>query len=231
MVTLIRTLKRIITSPPPPSKNKPNESKTKRISTPTNNEQQNESSKTQAAPIVHRHRPQNHFSDLAYHNSQVQKTKAATDAVEMSKKRDSSALSNQKAFAFAADTRDETSASMDSDERNTQSDRKRKSSSTYMELPPKKDAHLMGVLIKSSKVECVSGMGQHGQRRNAANGGVCLKHGAQKRLCRMEGCMNGVKNGGVCFMHGAHKRLCRMEGCMNGVIKGGVCIRHGAYRL
>jgi len=26
----------------------------------------------------------------------------------------------------------------------------------------------MDVLIKSSKVECVSGMGQHGQRRNAA---------------------------------------------------------------
>ncbi|KAK1744079.1 hypothetical protein QTG54_005676 [Skeletonema marinoi] len=154
----------------------------------------------------------------------------------MSKKRDSSALSNQKAFAFAADTRDETSASMDSDERNTQSDRKRKPSSTYMELPPKKDAHLMGVLIKSSKVEhgatwtkkkCSS----EGCSNFAKNGGVCLKHGAQKRLCRMEGCMNGVKNGGVCFMHGAHKRLCRMEGCMNGVIKGGVCIRHGAYRL
>ena len=162
MVTLIRTLKRIITSPPPPSKNKPNESsKTKRISTPT--KRQHESLMTQAAPIVHRPRPQNNFADLAYHNSQVQKTKAAvTDAVEMNKKE-----LNQKAFAFAAATRDETSASMDSDERNTLSDRKRKSSSTYMELPPKKDAHLMDVLIKSSEVECVSGMGQHGQRRNA----------------------------------------------------------------
>ena len=92
----------------------------------------------------------------------MQKTKAAvTDAVEMNKKE-----LNQKAFAAA--TRDETSVSMDSDERNTLSDRKRKSSSTYMELPPKKDAHLMDVLIKSSEVECVSGMGQHGQRRNAA---------------------------------------------------------------
>eukprot|EP00984_Skeletonema_dohrnii_P021544 scaffold10796_cov102-Skeletonema_dohrnii-CCMP3373.AAC.1 len=71
MVTLIRTLKRIITSPP--SKNKPNESsKTKRISTPTNNnKQQNESSKTQAAPIVHRHRPQpqNIFSDFVPEDS------------------------------------------------------------------------------------------------------------------------------------------------------------------
>ena len=220
MVTLIRTLKRIITSPPPPSKNKPNESKTKRISTPTNNEQQNESSKTQAAPIVHRPRPQNNFSDLAYHNSQVQKTKAATDAVEMSKKRDSSASSNQKAFAFAADTRDETSASMDSDERNTFFDRKRKSPSTYMELPPKKVAY--------RKKICSS----DGCTNQVIRSGVCIRHGATwtKKKCSSEGCSNFAMNGGVCIMHGAQKRLCRMEGCMNGVMKGGVCVRHGAKK-
>ena len=218
MVTLIRTLKRIITSPP--SKNKPNESsKTKRISTSTNNnKQQNESSKTKAAPIVHRHRPQpqNIFSDFVYHNSQVRKTKAAVTDVEMNKKeRDSSASSNQKAFAFAADTRDETSVSMDSDERNTLSDRKRKSSSTCMELPPKK--------------RCSS----DGCTNQVVKSGVCIRHGATwtKKKCSREGCSNFAMNGGVCIMHGARKRLCRMEGCMNGVIKGGVCYRHGAYRL
>eukprot|EP00984_Skeletonema_dohrnii_P000266 scaffold86_cov98-Skeletonema_dohrnii-CCMP3373.AAC.3 len=196
MVTLIRTLKRIITSPP--SKNKPNE----------------------AAPIVHRPRPQNHVVDVVYHNSQVQKTKAAvTDAVEMNKKEsDSSASSNQKAFTFAAATRDETSASMYSDERNTLSDRKRKSSSTYMELPRKKVAHRRKI--------CSS----NGCTNQVVRSGVCIRHGATwtKKKCSSEGCSNFAMNGGVCLMHGAQKRLCRMEGCMNGVIQGGVCLRHGA---
>eukprot|EP00985_Skeletonema_marinoi_P006466 scaffold2799_cov126-Skeletonema_marinoi.AAC.5 len=241
MVTLIRTLKRIITSPPPPSKNKPNESsKTKRISTPT--KQQHKSLMTQAAPIVHRPRPQNNCSDLVYQNSQVQKTKAAvTDAVEMNKERDSSASSNQKAFAVAADTRDETSASIDSDEKNTQSDRKRKPSSTYMELPPKKVAYRKkicssdgctnqviksGVCIRHGATWTKKKCSSEGCSNFAKKGGVCLKHGAQKRLCRMEGCMNGVRNGGVCVRHGATKKLCSSEGCTNFAQKGGVCHRH-----
>jgi len=50
----------------------------------------------------------------------------------------------------------------------------------------KKDAHLMDVLIKSSKVECVSGMGQHGQRRNAAVKDAQILSGTEECASCME---------------------------------------------
>jgi hypothetical protein len=34
----------------------------------------------------------------------------------------------------------------------------------------------------------------------------------------------------VCVKHGAKKKLCSVEGCTNQVIKRGVCWRHGASR-
>ena len=59
-------------------------------------------------------------------------------------------------------------------------------------------------------------------------GGVCMKHGAKKKLCSSDGCTNGAVNGGVCKTHGAKVKLCSSEGCTNYSKKGGVCIKHGA---
>ena len=46
--------------------------------------------------------------------------------------------------------------------------------------------------------------------------------------CSADGCTNRVIKGGVCIQHGAKRRLCSSEGCTNQVRKGGVCIKHGA---
>eukprot|EP00985_Skeletonema_marinoi_P011404 scaffold5420_cov88-Skeletonema_marinoi.AAC.1 len=59
-------------------------------------------------------------------------------------------------------------------------------------------------------------------------GGVCMRHGAKKKLCSSDGCTNGAVNGGVCKTHGAKVKLCSSEGCTNYSKKGGVCIKHGA---
>ena len=59
-------------------------------------------------------------------------------------------------------------------------------------------------------------------------GGMCMKHGAKKKLCSSDGCTNGAVNGGVCKTHGAKVKLCSSEGCTNYSKKGGVCIKHGA---
>jgi hypothetical protein len=40
-----------------------------------------------------------------------------------------------------------------------------------------------------------------------------------------------VQKGGVCMRHGAQVKLCSSEGCTNQAKKGGVCMRHRAIRL
>jgi hypothetical protein len=64
----------------------------------------------------------------------------------------------------------------------------------------------------------------------AQKGGVCIKHGAKKKHCSIEGCTNIAKKGGVCIKHGAKVKICSVEGCTNQSQRGGVCKRHGAYR-
>ena len=60
----------------------------------------------------------------------------------------------------------------------------------------------------------------------ARKNGLCVRHGA-KTECKHEGCTNHAQKGGVCNKHGA-KRECKHEGCTNHAQKGGVCKRHGA---
>ena len=64
----------------------------------------------------------------------------------------------------------------------------------------------------------------------AVKGGVCIRHGAKKKLCSREGCTNIAKKGGVCTRHGAKIKRCSRKGCTNYALKGGVCIRHGAKK-
>ena len=65
------------------------------------------------------------------------------------------------------------------------------------------------------------------------NGGkFCIRHGAKKYKCKIEGCTNDAKgNGRVCRRHGAkkiHRKPCSAKGCNSNAQKGGLCYKHGA---
>ena len=204
MVTLIRTLRRIITPAPPPNI-KSSETKTATTTTQT---------------------AQNISAGHVHHDDQINETETTSDAIEMNKKaRASSAVtlrltstSSQKA-SVAADTSDVKSAVADPDERNTQTkfDRKRKAS-TDEELAAKKAA------VNKYRKICSA----NGCTNVVVQGGVCGRHGARVKLCSREGCTNYAHKGGVCNRHGAKVQLCSREECTNQAKKGGVCIRHGA---
>ena len=186
MVTLIRTLRRIITPAPPPN-NKSSETKTATTTTTT-------------AQTSH-----NISAGHVHHDDQINETETTSDAIEMNKKaRASSAVtlrltstSSQKA-SVAADTSDVKSAVADPDERNTQTkfDRKRKAS-TDEELAAKKAA-----VNKYRQICSASGC-----TNVAVQGGVCFRHGAKVKLCSREGCTNYAKKGGVCIRHGATMKI------------------------
>ena len=175
MVTLIRTWKRIITSPPPPN-NKSLETKT---ATTTAQTDQN-------------------ISAGHVHHDQIKETETTSDAIEMNKKeRASSAVtlrltstSSQKPFATADSTSVEESAAVNSNKRNTQTkfDRKRKAS-TDEKLPTKK-----ADVNKYNRKKCSA----NGCTNVVQRGGVCTRHGAKVKRCSGEGCTNVAVQGGVC---------------------------------
>ena len=45
-----------------------------------------------------------------------------------------------------------------------------------------------------------------------------------RALCSHEGCKNQFRAGGLCSRHGAQRRACSMEGCMSQARKEGVCV-------
>jgi hypothetical protein len=60
-----------------------------------------------------------------------------------------------------------------------------------------------------------------------------MEHGATKKVrkrCSSEGCTKHAQNGGVCMEHGAKKKLCNSEGCTKQAQNGGVCMEHGATK-
>ena len=119
MVTLIRTLKRITTKPT----------------------QRNKSSKTQIATTIAQ-TTQNVLTSHVLHDSQLKEKEAATDANKINEQSSLAqskkpTTSPQKASA-TADTSHVKSSAANSDENYTQSDRKRKSSSTDEVQAPKK---------------------------------------------------------------------------------------------
>lgn len=62
------------------------------------------------------------------------------------------------------------------------------------------------------------------------DGGVCARHGASRRAvrktCNHDGCTKLAQNEGLCVEHGAKVKRCSRDGCTNQVVKGGVCRRH-----
>ena len=66
-----------------------------------------------------------------------------------------------------------------------------------------------------------------GCKNQFKSGGLCYRHGAQRRACSMEGCMSQAQKEGVCVTHGAQTRRCDHEGCSKQVVRGGKCNSHG----
>lgn len=48
-----------------------------------------------------------------------------------------------------------------------------------------------------------------------------------KRSCSVVGCTNGVVQGGVCVSHGAKRRMCLFPGCTKSSKCAGLCSKHG----
>jgi hypothetical protein len=61
-------------------------------------------------------------------------------------------------------------------------------------------------------------------------GGVCISHGAKRKLCTFEGCIKGVKTAGRCSAHGPPRKRCYIEGCKKVSVQGGRCIAHGGKK-
>eukprot|EP00984_Skeletonema_dohrnii_P022555 scaffold11669_cov77-Skeletonema_dohrnii-CCMP3373.AAC.5 len=190
MVTLIRTLKRITTKPT----------------------QRNESSKTETAQLAQT--AQNVLASHVLHDSELKTKEAATDADKISEQSLLAQSENttplpQKASA-TADTSHVKSSAVNSDEKYTQSDRKRKSSSTDEVVAPKKAARKKKRYIYICSAD--------GCTHRVVSGGVCTRHGAKKArtkkytyICSTDGCTNQVLSGGLCMRHGAKKKLAALK--------------------
>lgn len=61
----------------------------------------------------------------------------------------------------------------------------------------------------------------------SGKGGVCIRHGAKKRLCIHPGCTNLQNTKRVCRRHGAPAKACSVEGCTTNARKHGLCRKHG----
>lgn len=61
-------------------------------------------------------------------------------------------------------------------------------------------------------------------------GGLCISHGAKRKICSHPGCTKNVKKAGMCSTHGPARRRCDTEGCNKVAVQGGRCIAHGAKK-
>lgn len=61
-------------------------------------------------------------------------------------------------------------------------------------------------------------------------GGLCISHGAKRKLCGRPGCDKKVKKAGMCSAHGPARKKCEHENCANIAVQGGLCISHGAKK-
>eukprot|EP00984_Skeletonema_dohrnii_P006650 scaffold2366_cov122-Skeletonema_dohrnii-CCMP3373.AAC.10 len=60
-------------------------------------------------------------------------------------------------------------------------------------------------------------------------GGVCVKHGAKRRICKYPGCEKNTKSHGLCSKHGPARKRCNVPKCSNVAVRAGKCKSHGAY--
>jgi len=62
-------------------------------------------------------------------------------------------------------------------------------------------------------------------------GGVCITHGAKRKLCSHPGCTKTVKAAGFCSTHGPPRKKCESIGCIRVAVQGGKCLSHGARKI
>ena len=61
-------------------------------------------------------------------------------------------------------------------------------------------------------------------------GGVCVTHGAKRKLCSYHNCNKAVKLAGFCSTHGPARKKCDDPGCSRVAVQAGKCLGHGARR-
>eukprot|EP00560_Eucampia_antarctica_P004429 CAMPEP_0197841502 /NCGR_PEP_ID=MMETSP1437-20131217/46219_1 /TAXON_ID=49252 ORGANISM="Eucampia antarctica, Strain CCMP1452" /NCGR_SAMPLE_ID=MMETSP1437 /ASSEMBLY_ACC=CAM_ASM_001096 /LENGTH=454 /DNA_ID=CAMNT_0043451275 /DNA_START=554 /DNA_END=1918 /DNA_ORIENTATION=- len=61
-------------------------------------------------------------------------------------------------------------------------------------------------------------------------GGLCISHGAKRKICGNPGCTKNVKKAGMCSAHGPARKRCEFERCVKVSVQGGKCIAHGAKK-
>jgi len=62
-------------------------------------------------------------------------------------------------------------------------------------------------------------------------GGLCIAHGAKRKICGFPECNKHVKKAGMCSVHGPPRKLCEVYKCPNQAHKGGRCKSHGKEYL
>ena len=69
-----------------------------------------------------------------------------------------------------------------------------------------------------------------GCENRVVQGGLCIAHGAKRKLCKHPGCKKHVKKAGLCSTHGPSRKRCEVENCTKVAVQGGRCIAHGAKK-
>lgn len=69
-----------------------------------------------------------------------------------------------------------------------------------------------------------------GCENRVVQGGLCIAHGAKRKLCKFPGCKKHVKKAGLCSTHGPARKRCEVENCGKVAVQGGRCIAHGAKK-
>ena len=91
----------------------------------------------------------------------------------------------------------------------------------------REEEYVLGMVQKSKEGSCAPTKDAQTMPRKE---GYVGDYGAIARRCKHEGCNKQVQNGGLCIRHGAEKYMCTIEGCTNHLQKNGVCIRLGAKK-
>jgi len=69
-----------------------------------------------------------------------------------------------------------------------------------------------------------------GCENRVVQGGLCISHGAKRKICGHPGCTKHVKKAGMCSAHGPARKRCDIDGCNKVAVQGGRCIAHGAKK-
>jgi hypothetical protein len=69
-----------------------------------------------------------------------------------------------------------------------------------------------------------------GCANRVVQGGLCIAHGAKRKICNHPGCNKNVKKAGLCSTHGPARKKCEQDGCQKVAVQGGRCIAHGARK-